>query len=57
MTASQPEHAAIFEALTRREPGVAAEFMRRHILLLTADIVDFLQFVRGTPHDGLFAPA
>ena len=57
MPASQPEHAAIFDALINHEPNVAADVMRKHILLLTADIVDFLKFVRGTPHEGLFASA
>ena len=55
MTASQPEHAAILEAILRRDPAQASELMRRHILLLTADIADFLRFVRGTDHAGLFA--
>ena len=57
MPASQPEHAAIIDALMNHEPNVAADVMRKHILLLTADIVDFLRFVRGTSHERLFAVA
>ncbi len=55
MPASHPEHAAILDAILGRDAARASELMRRHVLLLTADISDFLRFVRGTDHAGLFA--
>lgn len=55
MPASQPEHAAIRDAILGRDPAKASDLMRQHVLLLTADIVDFLRFVRGTDHAELFA--
>ena len=55
MPASQPEHAAIRDAILGRNSEKAGALMRRHVLLLTADIADFLRFVRGTDHAGLFA--
>lgn len=55
MPASQPEHAAIRDAILGRDPETAGELMRHHIMRLTADIADFLRFVRGTDHAGLFA--
>ncbi len=55
MAASQPEHAAIRDAIFGRDPERASDLMRQHVLLLTADIADFLRFVRGTDHAGLFA--
>ena len=55
MPASQPEHAAIRDAILCRDPETAGELMRHHVLRLTADIADFLRFVRGTDHARLFA--
>jgi len=55
MPTSQPEHAAIRDAVLSRNPERASDLMRQHVLLLTADIADFLRFVRGTGHAGLFA--
>lgn len=55
MPASQPEHAAIRDAILGRDSTKAGDLMRQHVLLLTADIADFLRFVRGTDYAGLFA--
>ena len=54
MAASQPEHAAVMEAVLGHEPERASDLMRRHLSLLSEGIADFLRFVRASPHAGLF---
>jgi DNA-binding GntR family transcriptional regulator len=55
MLSSQPEHAAVMDAILRNEPAEAGELMRRHLSLLSGSIADFLHFVRASDHPGLFA--
>lgn len=57
MPSSQPEHAAVLDAILHNDPTSAGDLMRRHIALLSEGISDFLHFVRGSRHAGLFADA
>ena len=55
MPASQPEHAVIRDAILANDAAQASISMRQHIVLLTADIADFLRFVRGSDYARLFS--
>lgn len=55
MAASQPEHAAVMDAVMRNDGAVAAELMRRHVSLLTEGIADFLRFLDASDNAGLFS--
>lgn len=57
MPSSQPEHGAVLDAILRGEAAEAGELMRHHVALLSDGIADFLQFVGGSDHAGLFAAA
>lgn len=54
MPSSQPEHAAVVEAILRNDAPAAGDLMRRHVALLSDSIADFLHFVRVSGHPGLF---
>jgi len=54
MTASQPEHAAVMDAILRNDGVAAAALMRRHVSQLTEGIADFLHFVDASDNAGLF---
>jgi len=55
MTASQPEHADVLEAILANDPAAASERMRRHLSMLSGGIADLLHFVSNSDHAGLFA--
>ena len=55
MTASQPEHAAVMDAILRNDGTSAAALMRRHVSQLTEGIADFLHFVDASDNTGLFS--
>ena len=55
MAASQPEHAAVMDAVMRNDGGAAAELMRRHVSLLTEGIADVLRFLDASDNAGLFS--
>ncbi len=54
MAASQPEHAAVLDAILRADGPAASALMRTHLSLLAEGIGDFLHFVQASGHAGLF---
>ncbi len=54
MAASQPEHAAVMDAILRADAAGGARLMREHVAMLTDGIADLLHFIGASDASGMF---